>query len=89
MPAVRSCGAWSRLVAGGVAQSVAHRPRVPPQEEAEGLIVEFPANLLLAEDGTPKAGVLDLGHDHYARGYPGTATSPAPSWGSTCSTARA
>ena len=32
--------------------------------------MEFPADILLAEDGTPKAGVLDLGHDHYAEGYP-------------------
>ena len=30
--------------------------------------MEFPADILLAEDGTPKAGVLDLGHDHYAKG---------------------
>lgn len=31
--------------------------------------VSFPAGLMLQEDGTPKPGVLDLGHDHFAKGY--------------------
>lgn len=31
--------------------------------------MEFPADLMLNEDGTPKDWVLELGHDHFAKPY--------------------